>query len=75
MRVNSKGQVTIPLQIRQKAGIVPGTEVEFVDGKEGLYMQKVKDADRGPMLLRQMTGRGTVNMTTDEILSLTRGDY
>ena len=72
MKVNSKGQVTIPLHIRQKMGILPDTEVEFVNGKEGIYLQEVKDADRGPMLVRQMTGRGSVNMTTDEILSLTR---
>ena len=74
MKVNAKGQVTIPLHIRQKMGILPGTEVEFVDGKQGIYLQKVKDADRGPMLVRRMTGRGTVNMTTDEILSLTRAN-
>ena len=74
MKVNAKGQVTIPLHIRQKMGILPGTEVEFVKGKEGIYLQKTKETGRGPVLLRQMTGRGTVNMTTDEILSLTRAN-
>ena len=29
MRVTSKGQVTIPQKIRDKAGLLPGTEVEF----------------------------------------------
>jgi AbrB family looped-hinge helix DNA binding protein len=29
MRVTSKGQVTIPLAIRRKLGILPHTEVEF----------------------------------------------
>jgi AbrB family looped-hinge helix DNA binding protein len=33
MRVTAKGQVTIPVEIREKAGLVPGTEVDFeVDG-------------------------------------------
>jgi AbrB family looped-hinge helix DNA binding protein len=33
MRVTSKGQVTIPQEIREKYGMLPGTEVEFqVDG-------------------------------------------
>lgn len=73
MKVNSKGQIRIPLQIRQKMGIVPGTEVGFVESKEGIYLHKVKDSERGAILLQQMTGRGTVNMSTDEILSLTRG--
>ncbi|MBK8456568.1 MAG: AbrB/MazE/SpoVT family DNA-binding domain-containing protein [Phyllobacteriaceae bacterium] len=31
MRVTEKGQVTIPKPIRDKLGIVPGSEVEFVD--------------------------------------------
>ncbi|MCV0394110.1 MAG: AbrB/MazE/SpoVT family DNA-binding domain-containing protein [Rhizobiaceae bacterium] len=36
MRVTSKGQVTIPKEIRDHLGIEPGSEVEFVveEGKE-----------------------------------------
>ena len=35
MRITSKGQVTIPQEMRDKAGLLPGTEVEFAfeDGK------------------------------------------
>ena len=34
MRITSKGQVTIPLAIREQAGLLPNTEVEFdFDGK------------------------------------------
>ena len=34
MRITSKGQVTIPAEIREKAGLLPNTEVEFkFDGK------------------------------------------
>ena len=34
MRITSKGQVTIPQDIREQAGLLPHTEVEFVyDGK------------------------------------------
>ena len=29
MRVTSKGQVTIPADIRERAGLLPHTEVEF----------------------------------------------
>ena len=33
MRITSKGQVTIPQAFREKAGLLPGTEVEFeLDG-------------------------------------------
>ncbi len=30
MRITSKGQVTIPLAIREQAGFLPETEVEFI---------------------------------------------
>ena len=34
MRITSKGQVTIPIEIRERAGLLPMTEVEFeFDGK------------------------------------------
>ena len=34
MRITSKGQVTIPQEIRERAGLLPNTEVEFIyDGK------------------------------------------
>ena len=35
MRITSKGQVTMPMAIREAAGLLPGTEVEFeVDGDQ-----------------------------------------
>ena len=38
MRITSKGQVTIPAEIRERAGLLPQTEVEFeFDGKVWLY--------------------------------------
>ncbi len=30
-RITSKGQVTIPLEFRQRFGLLPGQEVEFVE--------------------------------------------
>ena len=33
MRITSKGQVTIPVEIREKLGLFPNSEVDFdVDG-------------------------------------------
>jgi AbrB family looped-hinge helix DNA binding protein len=29
MRITSKGQVTIPVDIRERAGLLPHTEVDF----------------------------------------------
>ncbi len=73
MRVTTKGQVTIPLRVREKAGILPGCEVEFAEDGGRVYLRKIKESSRGSTLVGRMTGRGRVAMSTDEILALTRG--
>lgn len=73
MKVTTKGQVTIPQDLRGKIGIVPGSEVEFFEKKGRLYLQKTDGKGRGRELVRRMRGKGSVRMSTDEILALTRG--
>jgi AbrB family looped-hinge helix DNA binding protein len=73
MRVTSKGQVTIPQAVRERLGIVPGGEVEFVVEGGVARLIPVKNAcRRGRKIVKHLTGRGTVKMTTDEIMKLTR---
>lgn len=73
MKVTTKGQVTIPLRVRDRAGIVPGSEVEFVEQGGRVYLRKVQGRGRGRDLVARLRGRGSVRMSTDEILALTRG--
>jgi AbrB family looped-hinge helix DNA binding protein len=74
MTVSEKGQVTIPIAIRRKLGILPDTEVEFEVVGDGVLIRKAESAGRrGRALVRRLRGRGTVAMTTDEIMALTRG--
>ncbi|MCU0724578.1 MAG: AbrB/MazE/SpoVT family DNA-binding domain-containing protein [Planctomycetes bacterium] len=73
MKVTTKGQVTIPLAVRRKLGIVAGTEVEFVEEIGRVVVRKTGAGGRGRALVARMRGRGSVRMSTDEILSLTRG--
>jgi AbrB family looped-hinge helix DNA binding protein len=78
MRITSKGQVTIPQDIREAAGLLPNTEVEFV--YEGDVVSIVKAADakratRGGRVTATLREHGKgVRMSTDEIMALTRGD-
>ncbi len=75
MRVTSKGQVTIPLAIRESQGFWPHTEIEFVEQDGEVYLRKVKDSQsRGEKLVQALRGKASVSMTTDQILALTRGD-
>ena len=77
MRITSKGQVTIPAAIREKAGLLPHTEVEFrlEGGIVRIARARARRGDsRGARLVERLRGRGDVAMTTDQIMALTRGE-
>lgn len=79
MRVTSKGQVTIPIAIREKAGIFADTEVEFGLRGDTVTIKKVakngRRLSRGEEIVARARGKGSVNrhLTTDQIMALTRG--
>ena len=75
MKITTKGQVTVPQHIRERLGLLPHTDVEW-EVRDGVaVLQKASgDRRRGRALIEHMRGRGTVKMTTDEIMALTRGD-
>jgi len=74
MRITSKGQVTIPIEIREKMGFLPDTEVEFkVTGNTVVLKKAGVSSKRGRDLVNHLRRKATVRMTTDEILRLTRG--
>lgn len=75
MRVTTKGQVTIPQHIREELGITPGTEVDFVEeGRRVYVVVKRKEERAASRRFARLRGVGTVNMTTDEIMDLTRAE-
>ena len=75
MRITSKGQVTIPAQIRAKAGLLPNTEVEFIHDRSGVRIVKARGRkpSRGDEAVRLLEASAKVKMTTDEIMALMRG--
>ena len=77
MRITSKGQVTIPKSIREKAGFLPHTEVEFLLEGDTVRIVKAvatKGECRGARAVRLLREAGPLSMTTDEIMALTRGE-
>jgi AbrB family looped-hinge helix DNA binding protein len=77
VRITSKGQVTIPADIREKAGLLPETEVEFAyDGKTVTLTRArpKRGKGRGERTVRRLRGRATVKLSTDAIMALTRGE-
>jgi AbrB family looped-hinge helix DNA binding protein len=75
MRITSKGQVTIPQQVRRALGLEPGDEVEIVVHEGAARIIPVDGpTGRGRRTVEALLGRGDVKLTTDEIMALTRGE-
>jgi AbrB family looped-hinge helix DNA binding protein len=76
MRISSNGRVTIPAAIREQAGLLPGTVVEVVyDGDSvRLFQARASKPGRGDELVARLRGSGSIKMTTDEIMALTRDE-
>lgn len=78
MRVTSKGQVTIPIDIRNKYGIMPGADIEFVEDDEGPRIRVRRRASQRPgdlvQALRRARKHVTHHLTTDQIMEMMRGE-
>ena len=77
MRVTTKGQVTIPQEIREQLGLLPNTEVTFdiVDGEARLRKARpTGKVSRGDGVIAHLRGiRPSNKLSTDEIMALMRG--
>jgi AbrB family looped-hinge helix DNA binding protein len=75
MRLNSKGQVTIPAVLRERHGLHEGDEVDVVEDGNTLRIVRAEASPaRGQRLVRRMRGRATTDMSTDQLLGLLRGE-
>lgn len=76
MKITSKGQVTIPKDMRDSLGLLPGTEVEFVPGEDEVRIRKaLRGRRRGEAVVAHLREAGkNYTMTTDEVMRLTRGE-
>ncbi len=79
MRITSKGQVTIPQEIREKAGLLPHGEVEFELRDNGEVVIRPVLAAVGGVREAFARVRGSANavqfkgMSTDEFMNFLRG--
>ena len=76
MRITTKGQVTIPQAVREQAGFLPNTEVEFIFDGELVYLVKAdapRKPTRGTRLVEHLRTHGAgFTLSTDELMALTR---
>lgn len=73
-KVTTKGQITIPLALRDRLGIHPGATVEFSVEGEAIVVRKHSgpETGRGAHLVARLRGTATAGLSTDEIMELTR---
>ena len=78
MKITVKGQVTIPIALRERFGLEPGTEVEFVASDGILQMRPRKRTKKGTSAfdkwLAKAAGSSKSGLTTDELMATTRGE-
>ncbi len=78
MTVTVKGQITIPQALRERFGLVPGTEVEFVVDENALKVRPRKvNKDAGTAYdawLLKAAGSARTKLSTDQIMATTRGE-
>jgi AbrB family looped-hinge helix DNA binding protein len=78
VQITSKGQVTIPLEIRNRLGLLPYTSVEFELAGDHARIRKAKsqpDASaRSRWALAALRGTADARLSTDQIMALTRGE-
>jgi len=72
--VTRRGQVTIPKRIRDRLGIKPGSVIEFQLMPSGLGILLKTVEDRPPSVFETLRRRAGRDLSTDEIMALTRGD-
>jgi AbrB family looped-hinge helix DNA binding protein len=74
--VTQKGQVTIPKAVRDRLGIVPGTQVEFSLSQDGQVVLSKVDGQRASVPphhdFARFVGRAGAGLSTDQIMALTR---
>ncbi len=78
MTLTSKGQVTIPQEIRHRLGLRPGTRVVFDVVGDSVRIRRAPQQTTGDAIvahLRAAAGRSPgPRLSTDQILALTRGE-
>lgn len=73
--INQKGQIQIPSEIISQLGLQPGTEVELqvIDNKLEIHKQENSSLNNPKEeFIEAMRGKATSNLTTDEIMDITR---
>lgn len=73
MRMTSKGQVTIPEEIRHKFGLFPGCDIKFFIKKNKIYLELENNNNTIASKFKKVQNIATTKLSTKQIMDLTRG--
>ena len=74
MRITSKGQVTIPQDIREKHGLLPNTEVDFVVERGRVFLRRKGRATKADRLMEHLRNAPKMRMSSKELLAILRDE-
>lgn len=74
--LTSKGQVTIPKQIRDALNLAPGSAVEFAVNRDGEVVIHKAEArtSRKPDRFEAARGKADIKWRTDDLMAMLRGE-
>lgn len=74
MKVTQKGQVTIPKKFRDRFLLKTNSRVVFEEMEDGILIKPATNTDLETIIskIEKYAGIADVNMTTDQIMKLTR---
>ncbi|ELR96707.1 looped-hinge helix DNA binding domain, AbrB family [Gloeocapsa sp. PCC 73106] len=72
MKISPNGQITIPLDIQEQLGLLPGTEIQLEVIGDTLQIRKPRTSSRGRQLIASIRGKATSHLTTNDIMQVTR---
>jgi AbrB family looped-hinge helix DNA binding protein len=74
MKISPNGQITIPPDIQEQLGLLPGTEIQLEVIGDTLQLRKQTIPNQRAELIANLRGKATRSLTTDDIMQLTRAD-
>ena len=75
MKISPNGQITIPPDIQEKLGLLPGTEIQLEVIGDILQIRKPRTLSRGKQLIAAIRGKATSRLTTNDIMQATRDSW
>lgn len=72
--ITSKGQVTIPVQVRRNLNLKPGDVIDFDENAEYILARPAFDAQAMRSALGCLKGKGKMTQSSAEWLDETRGE-